>query len=261
LAQGNNLGTTTFITNTSASSGYTGATGTYNAGVTARTGALNTAASGSAYFEFTMVPSSGNAVSLSGISFASRATSTGPLAYAVRSSLDGFTSDLAVGTLLNTSVWSLYNTVSMSLSASVGVAVTVRIYGFNGTGTASSNVANWRIDDLVVNGSVNGFNTSQCYTLLANTASTLFRQASKSNPIVSISIAPNPAHDYFKININEAILKNASLIIYNTNGVVVKRHFIYANQQEVDISRLSKGFYLLKLVNGKKIINEKFIKE
>ena len=261
LAQGNNLGTTTFITNTSASSGYTGATGTYNAGVTARTGVLNTAASGSAYFEFTLVPYSGNAISISGLSFASRGTSTGPLAYAVRSSLDGFTSDLAVGTLLNTSVWSLYNTISMSLNASVGVAVTVRIYGFNGTGTASSNVANWRIDDLVVNGSVNGFSASQCYTLLANTASTLFRQASNNNTIASNSISPNPAHDYFKININEAILKNATLIIYNTNGVVVKRQFIYANQQEVDISMLSKGFYLLKLVNGEKIINEKFIKE
>ena len=261
LAQGNNLGTTTFITNTSASSGYTGATGTYNAGVTARTGALNTAASGSAYFEFTLVPSSGNAISLSGISFASRGTSTGPLAYAIRSSLDGYASNLAIGSLLNTSVWSLYNTVSMSLNASVGVAVTVRIYGYNGTGTASSNVANWRIDDLVVNGSVNGFSASQCYTLLANIASTLFRQASKNNTIAYISIAPNPAHDYFKININEAILKNASLIIYNTNGVVVKRQFIYANQEDVDISMLAKGFYLLKLVNGEKIINEKFIKD
>jgi len=261
LAQGNNLGTTTFITNTSASSGYTGATGTYNAGVTARTGVLNTAASGSAYFEFTLVPSSGNAISLSGISFASRGTSTGPLAYTVRSSLDGYTNDLAVGTLLNTSVWSVYNTTSMSLNASVGIAVTVRIYGYNGTGTASSNVANWRIDDLIINGSVNGFNASQCYTLLANTASTLFRQVVKNIASAYISIAPNPAHDYLKININEAISKNAILIIYNANGVVVKRQNIFSKQQEIDISKLSKGFYLLKLVNGEKIINEKFIRE
>jgi hypothetical protein len=261
LAQGNNLGTTTFITNTSASSGYAGATGTYNAGVTARTGVLNTAASGSAYFEFTLVPSSGNAISLSGISFASRGTSTGPLAYTIRSSLDGYTSDLAVGSLLNTSVWSLYNTASMSLNASVGIAVTVRIYGYNGTGTASSNVANWRIDDLIINGSVNGFNASQCYTLLANTASTLFRHVAKNNADAYISIAPNPAHDYLKININEAISKNAILIIYNANGVVVKRQNVFSNQQDIDISMLSKGFYLLKLVNGEKILNEKFIRE
>jgi hypothetical protein len=261
LAQGNNLGTTTFITNTSASSGYAGATGTYNAGVTARTGGLNTAASGSAYFEFTLVPSSGNGISLSGISFASRGTSTGPLAYTVRSSLDGYTSDLAVGSLLNTSVWSLYNTASMSLNASVGIAVTVRIYGYNGTGTASSNVANWRIDDLIINGSVNGFNASQCYTLLANTASTLFRQVAKNNASAYISIAPNPAHDYLKININEPIIKNATMIIYNANGVFVKRQNIFSKQQDIDISMLSKGFYLLKLVNGEKIINEKFIRE
>src|SRR5690349_1075417 len=49
LIQGNNNGTTTFLTTSSASSGYTGASGSYNAGLAARIGALNTGASGSAY--------------------------------------------------------------------------------------------------------------------------------------------------------------------------------------------------------------------
>src|SRR6476660_4890202 len=54
LVQGNNNGTTPFITTTSASSGYTGASGTSNAGWAARAGALNTASLGSAYAEFTL---------------------------------------------------------------------------------------------------------------------------------------------------------------------------------------------------------------
>ena len=261
MAQGNNLGTTTFITNTSASSGYTDASGTYNAGVTARTGALNIATSGSAYFEFTVVPSSGNAISLSGISFASRGTSTGPLAYAIRSSLDGFSTNLATGTLSNASVWNLYNTAALTVNVNVGISVTFRIYGYNGTGTASSNVANWRLDDIVFTGSSNGFNAAQCYSLIANTGATAFRQSTKNSVQHSISIFPNPAHDYLQLSIADEILKNASLLIYDAKGIVVKRLIINTAAKNIDISALQRGVYLLKLINGDEMLFEKFIKE
>jgi hypothetical protein len=261
IAQGNNLGTTTFITNTSASSGYTGASGTYNAGVTARTGALNTAASGSAYFEFTIVPSSGNAISLSGISFASRGTSTGPLAYAIRSSLDGFASNLATGTLTNTSVWNLYNTAALTVNANVGISVTFRIYGYNGTGTVSSNVANWRLDDISFIGSSNGFNAAQCYSLIANTGANTFRQAAKKSNPHTISIFPNPAQDYLHVSIDDDLNQTASLMIYDEKGAVVKRENINKTAVSIDISGLHRGVYLLKLINNEGIFIEKFIKK
>lgn len=261
MAQGNNLGTTAFIANTASSSGYTGASGTYNAGLTARTGALNTAASGSAYFEFTMVPSSGNAISLTGISFASRATSTGPLAYSIRSSLDGFSTNLATGTLSNTSVWNLYNTAALTVNANVGISVTFRIYGYNGVGTASSNVANWRLDDIVFTGSSNGFNVAQCYSLIANTGSTAFRQPTRNSIQHSISIFPNPAHDYLRLTIADELFNNASLIIYDVKGIVVKRIIINTAAKNIDISALQRGVYLLKLIVGDEMLFEKFIKE
>src|SRR4051812_30103008 len=64
ISQGNNNGTTPLISTTSASSGYTGASGGNNAGAAARIGILNTAAAGSAYFEFTLTPAAGNLVTL-----------------------------------------------------------------------------------------------------------------------------------------------------------------------------------------------------
>lgn len=147
VSQGNNNGTTVMLTNSSASSGYAGASGGNNAGAAARTGVLNTAAGGSAFFEFTVTPSDGVTFTISDVSFGVRSTSTGPQAFAVRSSADNYSSDLAAGTLSNNSTWSLR---SNTLAASGTAATSFRIYGFNGSGSATTGTANWRIDDLRV---------------------------------------------------------------------------------------------------------------
>jgi autotransporter-associated beta strand protein len=149
VSQGNNNGTTTLLGSTSASSGYTGSTGTNNAGAAARIGALNTGASGSAYFEFTLTPAVGHSVSVSEIKFGSRSTSTGPQAFSIRSSKDNYAADVAGGTLSNNSTWALKTTVvSPALTSEVGTNLVIRVYGHSGTGSPSAGTANWRIDDL-----------------------------------------------------------------------------------------------------------------
>jgi hypothetical protein len=105
LVQGNNNGTTSFITSVSVSTGYAGASGTNNAGLAARTGVLNTGASGSAYVEFMLTPAPGKVVTLTAISFGSRSTSTGPQAYTLRTAADNYTTDKTTGTLLANSAW------------------------------------------------------------------------------------------------------------------------------------------------------------
>ena len=150
LSQGNNLGTTTLITTISASSGYAGVSGGGNAGAAARTGSLNTAAAGSAYFEFTLTPIGSNTVNITGINFGSRSTGTGPAAFTIRTSLDNYASDYALGALSPASSsppWTL-ETTSPAIVSGVSTAITLRIYGYDGTGSASVNTAIWRIDDL-----------------------------------------------------------------------------------------------------------------
>lgn len=154
ISQGNNLGTTALITNSSVSSGYPGVSGTFNAGAAARTGALVTGASGSAYFEFTLTAELGTQVNFTGIYHGSRSTGTGPLAYTLRSSADGYASDLATGTYLANSTWALKSNLSFSSNIAPGAAVTYRLFGYNGTGSPSSGTANWRIDDVVLVGTV-----------------------------------------------------------------------------------------------------------
>jgi DNA/RNA endonuclease G (NUC1) len=148
VTQGNNLGTTALITSTSASGSYTGASGGNNAGAAARVGALNKAASGSAYFEFTLTASAGKRLLASGISFGMRSTSTGPQAFGVFTSLDSFGTAIATGTVPNDGNWHLYTPTFASVTGPTGGSITFRIYGFNGTGTPTSGTANWRMDDL-----------------------------------------------------------------------------------------------------------------
>jgi hypothetical protein len=263
VSQGNNNGTTTLITNSSASSTYTGASGTYNAGVAARTGALNTATSGSAYFQLTLTPTAGNAISLTGISFGSRSTATGPVAYAIRSSLDNYASNIATGTLTANSSWLLASASGITLSGGTGTAVTLRIYGFNGTGSAAANTANWRIDDITITGSSNAFDAVNCYTLLASTGSTTFKNGLIAKVGISQinGIYPNPAHNEIRINSMSDISANSNVTILDSKGIIVKRQKINNSNQQINIADLPTGIYLLRFINGNNVRTEKFIKQ
>lgn len=157
VIQGNNNGTTTLFTASSTSSGYTNvydipASGGTNAGAAARTGAINTNTSGSAYFEFSVTAPIGNTnVGITNISFGSRSTSTGPQGYSIRSSANNFATDLAggSGTLLNSGNWIL-RSAAVNVLVANGATQIFRIYGVNGTGSPSADTANWRVDDLTV---------------------------------------------------------------------------------------------------------------
>ncbi|MDB5191643.1 MAG: hypothetical protein JWQ96_1206 [Segetibacter sp.] len=148
ITQGNNNGTTPLLTTTSASAGYPGASGGNNAGAAANTGGFNPVTS--TYFEVTLTPTAGNSVVLTGISFGSRSTSTGPQAANVRTSVDGYATDQATFVLQANSIWTFYSS-SLAVTGVTGSPVTLRIYGYNGAGSPGPGTANWRIDDLTIN--------------------------------------------------------------------------------------------------------------
>lgn len=161
LTQGNNNGTTPMLSSTSAnlSSSYsfllngvtTNASTGNNAQAAARSGALATGAAGSAYFQFTITPAAGS-LGITNIGFGSRSTSTGPQAWTLRSDADSYASDLVTaGALTANSTWA-YRTVALTspLTIPQNTARTFRIYGYNGTGSPGTNIANWRIDDLQI---------------------------------------------------------------------------------------------------------------
>ncbi|MEN9686638.1 MAG: hypothetical protein RLZZ28_2424, partial [Bacteroidota bacterium] len=225
LVQGNNNGTTTFITSSSVSSGYTGASGTFNAGLAARTLALNTAASGSAYIEFTVTPSAGYSALVTGINFGCRSTSTGPQAYTIRTNLDNYTADIATGSISNNSAWSLKTNAGLNIAGGLSQAITIRIYGYNGTGTASAGTANFRFDDLSV------------------TASASLPAISNNADLASLSINPGTFSPAF----NPATVSYAASVSNTVNAVLLNFTRAQANSS-VD-ARLNGGAYNSPLVS------------
>lgn len=256
LVQGNNNGTTTFITTTSVSSGYTGASGTGNAGVAARTGVLNTAASGSGYVEFTLTPVTGQKVTLTAISFGARSTSTGPQAYTLRSSLDAYASDLATGTIVNTGTWVLKSHTGLNIASGVGTAITFRIYGYNGTGSAGAGTANWRLDDIIltVAGASNNADLSNL-SLSTGTLAPVFASsttsytASVANAVSSITVTPTAADINSTITVNgNAVTSgspsgsiNLNVGVNTITTVVTAQDLSTTKTYTVDVTRAAAG--------------------
>lgn len=148
ISRYNNNGNSDLLINNSVSSGYTGASGTFNAGAAARVGTLNTGENGSVAFEFMLTPASGKEVVLQGISFGARSTSTGPQAYVLRSSSDNYAADIISGTFNNNSGWALKDAQGLTVASSE--PITFRLFGYSGAGTAGAGTTNWRLDDLAL---------------------------------------------------------------------------------------------------------------
>jgi hypothetical protein len=147
---GNTFGTIT-ATNpgtASPSSGYAGASGQFNFGNACNVGAFTNGAS--PFYQVTLTPDSGFAVSLTGLTFGTRSTSTGPQAYTLRSSSDNYGTEIVGGTIANDSTWSLKNHTFTSPTFAVNEVVTLRVYTFGGTGLPNSGTINNRIDDFTL---------------------------------------------------------------------------------------------------------------
>jgi Secretion system C-terminal sorting domain len=148
VSQGNNNGTTSILSSTSASNTYTGFSAGNNAAAASFTGALNTATS--TYFQVTFTPSPGYSVNITNIQLGNRSTATGPQLLSIRSDVDAFATDAGTVAPANNSSWALLTpTVFTPIIGAPSAAVVVRIYASAGTGVPAVNTANWRIDDLV----------------------------------------------------------------------------------------------------------------
>lgn len=123
--------------------------GQYNASITANNTDFHPYAS--TYFEFALMPDEGYKVELTHLSLASRSTSTGPNRLALRTSADGFGSDVQVLTAQTNSAWATHTFTFDPITYSYPLIV--RIYGYQegGPGTLTPTSANnWRIDDVSI---------------------------------------------------------------------------------------------------------------
>lgn len=74
----------------------------------------------------------------------------------------------------------------------------------------------------------------------------------------AISVYPNPVKDFAFISFKEDV--NARVEVYSLSGILVKAESINGSSQ-IDLSKLSRGNYILKVVSGKNKYVVKFVKE
>jgi hypothetical protein len=131
------------------------------------------------------------------------------------------------------------NSETISYTAAAGTYY-AQVYGYNGANNAST-----------------------CYTLKVQlgTATREETVLFTSNANESIKIYPNPVNSILQVSGKNPFVQNSSLSVIDDKGVMVMQQKITGNLQSVNVSKLTPGFYLLRINNGGTVVTEKFIKQ
>lgn len=201
------------------------------------------------YFEVTVTPAAGYSLAISEISFRSQRSGTGPRSYVVRSSVDGYSSNLAASInpanaelqIIPTNVFNFVNDISTGQNGNVVSPaitnqtnpVTFRFYFFDAEATTGT----FSVDDVVITGSVNG--------ALAVNDVTNVKSAFVQNTQVTDAI-----HFGAKADVK----------IYNMNGQVVKTASV-SNTRALDASDLQPGMYIVTGSVDGQPVSQKILKK
>ena len=125
-----------------------GASGAFNLG-NAVNNTFTTFDVAAPYYQVTLTDSGTGGLQLNNFTFNYRRSITGGQNYSLRSSSDGFASNLLSGTVNTASTWLPQANGTGNVNLGTG-SVSLRLYVFNGSGAAISGVINSQIDDVVI---------------------------------------------------------------------------------------------------------------
>ncbi len=110
----------------------------------------------STYLDFTLTPAPGHALHLLSVHLKMRRSNTGssggsgPTAWSLRSSVDGYTTDITSGSLISTHV--TFNIILSAAFSNLSTAVNFRIYGYTAV-VSSGGISRFVYDNVEVRGS------------------------------------------------------------------------------------------------------------
>jgi hypothetical protein len=76
-----------------------------------------------------------------------------------------------------------------------------------------------------------------------------------------ISIYPNPCADFITIENSKLFNNNLEILIYNTKGQLVQHSTQNSQSNQINISHLNVGDYILQITNGDKVWYSRFQKQ
>ena len=103
----------------------------------------------------------------------------------------------------------------------------------------------------------NASHATSCYTLRVQTGTATDQSV---NPKFTLNLFPNPAGDQLNVWV-EGVDKKAEIKIYDLMGKLVMQQGSSNTLTQLNISRLSAGFYLVHVNDGKETRSAKFVKK
>ena len=164
------------------------------------------------YWEVTIEPRPGRMMTVTAFSF-DESTDAGPLAFAVRSSLDDFATDLFNGTIPSTGEFDLFRTHSSPLGnefENLDGPLTFRIYGFNSETRSGSFPNQWIVDDVEISG------TSVGLVDLALTKTSADRVVTGESLTYTLTVRNNGTEDAADVVITDNLPAGVTLV--STSG-------------------------------------------
>ena len=205
------------------------------------------------YMQVTVTPNGGTTYTLSGLTFRHQRSGTGVRTYAVRSSVDGYTTNLPASVspanaelavqagnifyrvLDATTTGQNGSTITLGGSfANLTGPVTFRFYGWNSEGTGGTQ----SIDDVAISGNVTTLGVAE-------------------NNISGLKVYPNPAKSNLFVTSDNFEAKQVE--IYNVLGKMVLSTTV--TNAPVNVSALSSGVYMVKVTEEGKTATRKIVIE
>lgn len=180
------------------------------------------------YYDFGIAANTSFYLSLDSVVVGERRSNTGIRKFAVRSSLDNFTSDLQVFDVPDTAIFRYNQKVTLGeafKNIQGGPSVHFRYYGYQ----AESNAGTWRLDSIRVYGVI--------------TDSPLANQSLQSPK--DFRISPNPGSDLLQIEVQTA--QNEDLFIYSAKGQLMTGKRPGLASHIIDTHSWPVGLYFIRV--------------
>ncbi|RZJ33111.1 MAG: T9SS type A sorting domain-containing protein [Flavobacterium sp.] len=202
------------------------------------------------YFSVTITPNANYSFDLSQLSFRTQRSGTGIRTYAVRSSIDGYSSNLPATVVPDnaeiavqpgniffrthdlTTTGQNGSTVTFNNFTNITSPVTLRFYGWNAEAAGGT----FSIDDVTITGVVNSLGVNH-------------------NDIAGLAIYPNPVSGG-NVYITSASNQSKSVVIYDILGKTVVNT---TTDSAVNVSNLKGGVYVMKITEAGKTATRKLV--
>lgn len=221
-----------------------GGNGWWNTGNTVAGNTITEAVTGNGYIQFVVTPNSGYSFTPTSFVFNWDKSGTGPKNVTLRSSVDGFTTDL--GSVAPTAAIATPNTITITGLTNITTETTFRIYGYGAT--AAGGTGGFDIGSNVVNVELNGTTASIGPTSVTsgdwNTASTW---STGSVPTSNDNVTISSAHTVY----TSTILTRTGITAVNggfelrTGGWASGTNFTYGATGTLIFNQSSGGSYVV----------------